>query len=196
MISNKRSSMTQIALIRTGSTDYDEQGRIAGTLDIPLCHNGAGQVARMVEELAPLPISVVYSSPDQASQQTADAIAVAKGTKTKRLDKLQNINMGLWQGKLIEDVRQTQKKVYRKWQEQPETVCPPEGETLAEATSRIASSLKKVAKNGDGSVVALVAPQPLCSLVRSVLTDEEIGNLWAAESDCGSWELIETKVTA
>lgn len=27
--------MVQIVLIRPGSTDYDEQGRIQGTLDIP-----------------------------------------------------------------------------------------------------------------------------------------------------------------
>ena len=55
--------MTQIALIRTGSTDYDEQGRIAGTLDIPLCHNGAGQVTRLVDELAPLEITHVFQRP-------------------------------------------------------------------------------------------------------------------------------------
>ena len=188
--------MTHIALIRTGSTDYDQQGRIAGTLDIPLCHNGAGQVAELVDALAALPITAVYSAPDQASVQTANAIATAKNTKPKRLDKLQNLDMGLWQGKLIDDVKQTQKKVYKKWQEHPETVCPPEGETLAEATQRIAPSLKKLIKKGDDSVIALVCPQPLCSLVRSILTHENIGDLWAAESDCGSWELIDTRIPA
>jgi len=188
--------MTRIALIRTGSTDYDEQGRIAGTLDIPLCHNGAGQVARLVDEMASLPLTAVYSAPDQASKQTADAIAAAKGMKAKRLDKLQNIDMGLWQGKLIEDVRQTQKKVYKKWQENPETVRPPEGETLNEATKRISATLKKVIKRSNGSVIAIVVPQPLCSLVRAVLTEESIGDLWAAESDCGSWELLDTRIPA
>ena len=185
--------MTQIALIRTGSTDYDEQGRISGTLDIPLCHNGAGQVTRLVDELAPLKITQVYSAPDQASVQTADAIASSRSLKAKRLDKLQNLDMGLWQGKLIEDVRQTQKKVYKQWQEHPETVCPPEGETLSEAAGRISPALKKLVKKGD-TVVALVVPQPLCSLVRSILTEQTIGDLWAAESDCGSWELIDTRI--
>ena len=188
--------MTQIALIRTGSTDYDEQGRIAGLLDIPLCHNGAGQVSRLVDDLASLPISQVFTAPDQASLQTADAIATAKGTKAKRLDKLQNLNMGLWQGKLIQDVRQTQKKVYKQWQDHPETVCPPEGETITEAIDRISPSLRKLAKRKDNAVVALVVPQPLCSLVRAVLTDDSVGDLWAAESDCGSWELIDTRIPA
>ena len=188
--------MTQIALIRTGSTDYDEQGRIAGTLDIPLCHNGAGQVSRLVDELAPLGITQVYSAPDQASVQTADAIAAACNGKAKRLDKLQNINLGLWQGKLIDDVRQTQKKVYKQWQDHPETICPPQGETLSEARKRVAPSLKKLIKKGDDAVIALVVPQPLCSLVRSILTHDSIGDLWAAEGDCGSWELIDTRIPA
>lgn len=188
--------MTRIALIRTGSTDYDEQGRIAGTLDIPLCHHGAGQVARLVDELANLPLSLVYTAPDRASQQTAEAIAAAKGAKVKRLDKLENLDMGLWQGKLIDDVKQTQKKVYKKWQEHPESVCPPEGETLAEATVRISPSLKKIAKKNGESLIALVVPQPLCSLVRAVLTRDQVGDLWAAESDCGSWEVIDTRIPA
>ncbi len=188
--------MTQIALIRPGSTDYDEQGRIAGTLDIPLCHNGAGQVARVVDELQSLPITVVYAAPDQASGQTAQAIAVAKDVKIKTLDALHNLDMGLWQGKLIDDVRQKQKKVYRQWQEHPETICPPEGETLSEATGRISPALKKIIKKHDGGVVALVIPEPLCSLARALLTHEKIGDLWAADSDCGSWELIDTRIPA
>ena len=186
--------MTQIALVRPGSTDYDEQGRIAGTLDIPLCHNGAGQVARIVDEFAELAIAVVYSAPDQASQQTAQAIAAAKDIKVKTIDALQNLDMGLWQGKLIDDVRTKQKKVYRQWQAHPETVCPPEGETLADASERISPALKRIVKRHEGAVVGLVVPEPLCSLVRAMLTHENIGNLWAAESVCGSWELVDTRI--
>ena len=32
--------MFQILLIRPGSTEYDQQGRVQGTLDIPLCEDG------------------------------------------------------------------------------------------------------------------------------------------------------------
>lgn len=183
--------MLRIILIRPGCTDYDEQGRIAGTLDMPLCHQGAGQVAHLVEELADLSISVVYAAPCQASQQTAQALADAKDIKLRRLDKLQNLNMGLWQGRLIDEVKQRQKKIYKQWQEHPETVCPPEGETLGGAALRIGPALDRIIKRHKDGIIALVVPQPLCNLVRSRLTDTDVGDLWAAESDCGSWELIE-----
>src|SRR5437868_5605318 len=32
--------MLNVALVRPGCTDYDQQGRIQGTLDIPLCEQG------------------------------------------------------------------------------------------------------------------------------------------------------------
>ncbi|MCA9268551.1 MAG: histidine phosphatase family protein [Planctomycetales bacterium] len=184
--------MTQIVLIRPGATDYDEQGRIAGTLDIPLCHNGAGQVARLLDELQAVAFTAVFAAPDQASLQTARAVAAAKDAKVKVIDALQNLDMGLWQGKLIEDVRQTQPKVYRQWQEHPETICPPEGETLADAMERIGPAIEKIVRKHKNGAVAIVIPEPLCSLVRQQLTHESLGDLWAAESVCGSWQLVDT----
>ena len=43
--------MLRIILIRPGSTDYDQEGRIQGTLDIPLNERGSAEVARVIEEL-------------------------------------------------------------------------------------------------------------------------------------------------
>ncbi len=39
--------MPHFVLIRPGSTDYDQQGRIQGTLDIPLDDQGAEQVQQV-----------------------------------------------------------------------------------------------------------------------------------------------------
>src|SRR5690606_877974 len=109
----------------------------------------------------------------------------------RRLDKLQNLNLGLWQGRLIDDVRQTQPTVYRQWREHPDTVGPPDREPLAEGRSRISASREEVLKKHRDGMVALVVSEPLCSVLRSELTHEAIGDLWAADSQCGTWELIE-----
>ncbi len=60
-------------------------------------------------------------------------IGAALKLKPKTLERLQNLDHGLWQGMLIEEVKRKQPKVYKQWQEQPENVCPPEGEMLAAA---------------------------------------------------------------
>ena len=122
--------MVRLILIRPGKTDFDEQRRIIGNLDIPLNEFGTDQIARTANELKDQSIDIVYTSPCQASAQTADVLSKVLGLKVKSLNKLRNLDHGLWQGKLIDEVRSTQRKVYRQWQEQPDTVCPPEGETV------------------------------------------------------------------
>ena len=103
--------MLQIVLIRPGSTDYDRQERIQGTLDIPLDKQGTAEVAQLVDELKETGIETVYAPECQPAQQSARAVAKSLGVKFKKLDRMQNLDHGLWQGMLIKDVRQKQPKV-------------------------------------------------------------------------------------
>jgi probable phosphoglycerate mutase len=96
--------MLRIVLIRPGSTDYDIQGRIQGTLDIPLSEQGSQEVARLVGELRNEAIELLYSPSSQPAWQTAEILAEELHLKLKRLDRMQNVNLGLWQGMLLEDV--------------------------------------------------------------------------------------------
>jgi len=183
--------MLRIILIRPGSTDFDEQGRIKGTLDIPLNENGTHQASRTADELENASIEVIYTSPCQSAVQTAETLSDNLDVKWKRLDALQNLNHGLWHGKLIEDVKHKQPKVYRLWQEHPESVCPPEGETLASAQQRLRKTLKRLLKKHKQGVIGVVVPEPLASILRSFLEHSELGDLWKSECDFGEWELIE-----
>ncbi len=186
--------MLQIVLIRPGSTDYDQQQRIQGALDVPLNEKGAGEVAKVIEELAELEIETVYAPPCQPAQQTAKAIAKGLGAKFKKLEKMQNLDHGLWQGMLVEDVRQKQPKVYKQWQEQPENVCPPEGEMLAEADQRVHAAVTKLAKRHKEGVIGLVVPEPLASLVRRFLKHDELGDLWKLTNGNGRWEVLSVEL--
>jgi phosphoserine phosphatase len=183
--------MLTIVLVQPGATDFDEQRRIKGSLDLPLNENGQSQVARTVGELSRSPIEQVYTAPCQSARQTAEALARDRRLKVTVVENLRNLNHGLWHGKLIDEVKRQQPRVYRMWQETPENVCPPEGETLARARERVAQALKKIVKRHKEGTIALVVPEPLASLVRTLLRPAELGDLWKAEGDCGRWELIE-----
>jgi len=185
--------MLRFILVRPGSTEYDEQGRIKGRLDVPLSRSGVDQAAKAASELCPLAIDAVYCSPCQPAVETAEEIGKQAKVKVRRLEKLQNLDQGLWQGKLIEEVRQTQPKVYRRWVEDPDTVCPPNGEMISEARKRIRQALEKVLKRHRSGAVVLVTPEPLASLVKSYLTASELGDLWKAECEQGQWEVFELR---
>jgi broad specificity phosphatase PhoE len=188
--------MFQILLIRPGTTEYDQQGRVQGTLDIPLCEDGRQEVDAMVGQLRQQPITAVYSSPSQSAQQTAEALAAKLDLKVKTVDKLENLDHGLWQGMLVSDVKAKQPKVYRQWQEQPETVCPPQGETLSDAKERVQGALAKlVKKHKSEGLLAMVVPEPLASVVRKVLRQDDWGDLWHCSEAAAKWELIDVPQT-
>src|SRR5690349_12412629 len=129
--------MLRIVLVRPGCTDFDQQGRIKGTLDIPLCQDGSRQAAETAEQLAHLTIDVVYTSPCSSAHQTAKVIGTARRAKFKVIDDLQNVDHGLWHGKRIDEVKQTQPKVYRQGQENADSICPPQGEPIAMGRERV-----------------------------------------------------------
>jgi probable phosphoglycerate mutase len=106
------------------------------------------------------------------------------------------LDHGLWQGLLVTDVKSKQPKVYRQWQDQPETVCPPQGETLSTARQRVQTALTKLLKKhkSDG-LLALVTPEPLATIVRNVLRHDDWGDLWQCTCGRAKWELIEVPQT-
>ncbi len=182
--------MLQIVLIRPGCTDYDLQGRIQGNLDVPLNEQGKSHVLRIAEEIRGLRIEAVYCACGEPVTQAATILAEILGIKLRKMDRMQNLNHGLWQGMLIEDVRVKQPKVYRQWQEHPENVCPPEGEMLADAIQRVEAAMAKLLKRHKEGVVAVVASEPLATLIRRYVTHEEIGDLWKALERHSCWQVL------
>ncbi|HZN33547.1 MAG TPA: histidine phosphatase family protein [Pirellulaceae bacterium] len=182
--------MVQILLVRACSTDFDEQGRIKGTLDIPLNEIGQGQATQLVADLHNTDIDILYTSPCRSAIQTAEAIAADHKLRSKSLDDLQNLDHGLWHGKLIDEVRVSQPKVFRQLQDRPETVCPPQGEAVGAALERVRTLVARLIRKHRKGTIALVVPEPLASLVSSAL-GAELGDLWKAECKCGGWEMIE-----
>lgn len=183
--------MLRIVLVRPGCTDFDQQGRIKGTLDIPLSQDGSRQAAQAAQELAPLTLDAVYSAPCRSAQQTAEVIAASRRLKVKVVDELQNVDHGLWHGKRIDEVKQTQPRLYRQGQENADAICPPQGEPIAAGRERVRRSLSRLLKKHREGVVCLVVPEPLASVVDCELQHCGLTDLWDNECDNGGWNVYE-----
>jgi probable phosphoglycerate mutase len=183
-------AMLTVILIRPGSTDFDEQGRIQGTLDVPLNEQGIAEVARLADELRVSGLEAIYHSACSSALRTAEVLGTVLNLKPKRLDNFQNLDHGLWQGMRVEEVKRKHPKVYRQWQEQPDSVCPPEGETLDAARTRVQGVLRKLLRKHREGTIGLVVPEPLARLVRCQLSHSEVGNLWTAGEEHGSFDVI------
>ena len=188
--------MITIVLIRSGSTDYDEYRRIQGTLNVPLNKQGSTGVLKLAEELRSLGMEIILASTSQSALETAETIAQALDLKVKKLDRMQNLDYGLWQGMLVDEVRVKQPKVYRQWQETPECVCPPEGETLAEADERVHACISRLKRRHKDACIGLVVPEPLASLVSRFLGGPQLGDLWEIAAGQTQWEVFQTRLEA
>lgn len=185
----------RVLVVRPGATDFDEQGRIKGSLDMPMSDQGRDQARTVAEALASQPIRTIFAAPCQSALQTAALIARGRDVKIKTLVALRNVDHGLWHGKLIEEVRRNQPRAYRLGQDAPDAFCAPRGEPIHEAKARVFKSLKRILRKGREDVVAVVVPEPLATVVESLLRESPLRDLWKSETDDGRWQLIESKIS-
>lgn len=155
---------------RPGETEFDGLSRIQGSLDLPLTEIGQQQVTQLVESLRGETIDVIYASPTEPAASTAVRLGESLGVPVKIVEGLANLHMGLWQGLRADDIRRKQPRVFKQWEDHPETICAPEGEECDEALARVTSSLRKPLKRDESFLV--VAPEPIATLIVSVLRNE------------------------
>lgn len=184
-----------IVLMRPGLTELDEQGRIVGTLDVPLSAQGEIEAANLAKKLAvqrsTRPIDLIYSGPSAAARETAAVLGKTLQSKVKVIDGLVNLDHGLWQGMKMEDLRTNQPRLVRQWEEFPESVCPPAGEPVEDVLRRVEKFLKRVIRKFKKGNVVVVVPEPMTSVIGSVLKSERIGELLKAQAQNSGIEYIE-----
>jgi len=170
-----------LLVIRAGPTEYDLAGRIRGTLAVPLAAAGVAAAERVSAELAASPPDALFGSDDAAAAETGRIVADGCGLRLRRVAGLANLDQGLWQGMLVDDIRRKQPRLYRQWQDNPWAVAPPEGEFLEEACQRAEAALEAIVRRHPAGRVAVVVPQPLDRIVRWIVSGESMGDLWGGE---------------
>lgn len=182
--------MLKVLLIRPGSTRFDEEGRIKGALDIPLSPLGERQSVAAGENLKDVPVECLYIAPCESAQATGKILAQHCGWKSRTVDYFRNLDHGLWQGKLVDEVRRTQPRLYKQFHDNPVGICPPGGEMLDAAMQRVEGTLDKLVRRHRHGTVAMVIPEPMASVVRCHLLGCDFGDIWTSQLDAGTWELL------
>lgn len=154
-------------VVRPGETEFDGQSRLQGSLDLPLSPQGEQQVESIIHQLQQEAIDVIYASPTEPAATTAARIGEALGIPIKVIDGLVNLHLGLWQGMQLDEVRRKHPRVYKQWENDPESVCAPHGEECEEAHARVNAALRKPLKRDESFLV--VAPEPIATLISGVI---------------------------
>jgi len=183
---------SRVLLIRPGATDLDDQGRIKGTLDMPMSDRGRQQVNLLAEQLSDFSVGTIYAAPCESARETAQQLAEGRDTRIKVIEAFRNVDHGLWHGKLIEEVRRNHPKVYRQGQDSPTDVCPPGGESIRDARDRVAKAIRKVLRKSGSEAIAIVIPDPMAWAVQSLISGEEVAEPRNAETEGASRDVLES----
>jgi len=184
------STVLKILIVRPGATELDEQRRISGTLDLPLSQNGVDQVSAIVDELRDTRIDKIFSGPGTAAKHTAELLARSRKVKVRFDDGLRNLDYGLWHGKRLDELKDTQPKLVKLWQDHPRNVCPPNGETIEELISRVKRFVARLLKKNKSGSVVVVAAEPVACVVKSLLEHVDISANWTIETNAGSYDTV------
>jgi broad specificity phosphatase PhoE len=164
--------MKHLFLIRHGETEWNSDRRIQGSVDVPLSAAGREQAAALAQDLVARGLGAdrLYTSDLQRSRETGTIIAEGLGIDSVGVSPLlRELHCGLWEGRLIEEIRVQEKATYEAWLDDPAMPIPG-GESVLQLRSRVERFFEESRAELDGAGrVGIVAHGLINRMFLSVL---------------------------
>lgn len=174
---------TAAILIPWAQTDWQAAGRYASRTAVAVNDRGSEQLqewVRLLEEHRPV---AIYAEPRDPARQTAEFLGRELKVKVKKSDHLEEISLGLWEGLTPEQLKKRFAKVYKQWRDDPNSVCPPEGEKINQGGQRVLAEVKRLARKHKGEAFGVVLGPLAFAAVRCLLEGLGYDALWGVAQD-------------
>ena len=173
--------MVRFIIVRHGYSVANKEKRFAGQLDCPLDDVGLSQAQSIAEALAAYGrIDAIYSSDLSRAYQSVKPLAERLGLPIHINKNLREINVGKWQGQLIEDVRRQEPERFEAYRVNPGLFRFEEGESYGDAMVRGKRALDEIAAENEGKTVVIGTHGGIVRALRIVLNGlppERLGEL-------------------
>ena len=146
----------RLVAVRHARTGYNVEGRLQGSLDVPLAGEGQAQAGDIAESLVALygPSLTVVTSPLARASQTADAIARLVGGTLVTDERLTQRSYGAWEGLTWAEVREQWPDEYLRRRAGFDPAIQGWG-VSEEVADRVAASLREHAAAADDQAVVV-----------------------------------------
>lgn len=183
--------MTRIILVRHGKTDWSNDNRIQGEVDIPLNDEGLQQVRDVASRLSGEKIEAIFSSQLARSYITAEEIAIHHKLKVRKVKELNEVNQGLWQGLLLSEVKKRYKRQYNLWKQDPTLVQPPKGESIKDAYDRVITLVQKLIDKYSDGTICIVSHEIITGLIKCHFENFDLEDMWSHTLNRAMYEIME-----
>ena len=162
----------RLIFIRHGETDWNVHKKIQGCTDIPLNEMGIIQAESLGRQLEKenLDIKKIYTSKLVRARKTAEIIGEILHVPYEAYEGLEEMNLGLWEGKTWVDVPQLYPEEYEKWNENRRYTRTPEGESYQDVLVRVLAAVKEIIERETGDIV-IVTHSAIIMTLQSFIYD-------------------------
>lgn len=160
---------TRVFLVRHGATELSAEDRFAGAIDVLLSDAGREQARLLGRRLAKETISAVYASPMKRTVETAELISEPHKLPVKTVPAIREIAHGRWEGRKRSEVEKEFAEEYTRWEVDPYTFAPLEGESGLDVTARALPALLQLVGNHHGETILVISHKATIRLLMSSL---------------------------
>ncbi len=145
-----------VYLARHGQSEWNHTGRITGQADIGLSEVGQAQSLALARCLEGVPLSAIYCSALQRTAATAAPTAATAGLAPQPLAALNEIGLGVLQGRYRDERDPQAQALWAAWQADPWGATVPGGERMDDLVQRAVGALRQILQRHAGQSVLIV----------------------------------------
>ncbi len=150
---------TEVLLIRHGETDWNRQHLFQGQEDISLNQAGliqANKLANFFLNWQDHKYHAIYSSDLARAMETAKPLAKKLNLEISLKSGLRELHFGDWQGYSFLDIKEKHPTTFKRWQDDPFAVSPPQGEELEDFFKRITETMRSLIAKHQGERIIII----------------------------------------
>jgi alpha-ribazole phosphatase/probable phosphoglycerate mutase len=149
--------MNRLFLVRHGVTEWNQEGRYQGQLDVSLSAKGRLQAAAVRERLRDEAFTICYSSALQRARVTAEIILEEHFCHLVRTADLNEMHYGAWEGLLRGEIGERFPEDWARHHADPVQYAPTGGESRLALAHRVRRAIATITREQQDATVLVVA---------------------------------------
>lgn len=164
--------MTELIFVRHGYSEGNKDHRFSGQMDFPLNEAGRLQALDVANYLcSTFHIDAIYASDLCRAYDTVRPLAEALSLPIHTTKALREVDVGLWEGVLREDVERQYPETYELYIRKPGLVRFDGGESFAELRARALCAVQKIVTKNEGKTVVIATHGGVIRALRTLWED-------------------------
>lgn len=165
-------------LLRHGETDWNRERRAQGQQESRLTAQGRQQALELGERLAEQHLDRIYCSSSLRTRETAELAFGSRPVEVEFCDRLREIRMGSWEGRLYDEIRREEQAQFDAFWQSPDRFQVDGAETFHALQQRAVARVQDILDNSDHQHIAIVSHGAWIKSLLCAIEQRPLNQLW------------------